>query len=803
MTSAQGLSSAEAKKLLAKYGRNEIPRKKESVFFQFLGRFKNPLVLILLAAAIISFFSDDPVSASIIIVIVLASGILDFFNSFRASKAATELAAKVKITAAVVRDGRAKEIPVTEIVVGDVVELSPGDIIPADGEIIEPVDFFVSESALTGESFPVEKMPKEKAFMGSSVTTGAAKMKVESTGGDTRFGAIASALNAKDAPTEFDRSISSFSRLIVTVMFVLVVFVFIVDAFARHGILQSLLFAAALAVGLTPELLPMIITLNLTKGSLSMAKRGVIVKRLSAIQNCGSMDVLCTDKTGTLTEDRITLVKYVNAKGEDSDDVLFYAYLNSIHRSGRKNPLDGAIKEFKHLDVAGWKKIEEIPFDFERKRDSIVVAQENQHVLIAKGAPEEMSRISHGYGREAVEEYAKLSKDGFRVLAVSIKKLKADLPAGEAGKNIYTAADEKEMNFVGFVAFYDPPKKTAAESLRMLEAHGIEIKIVTGDNELVTEKIARDISLPVKGVVLGETLEKMSAGELSKAVEANTIFARVIPSVKTKIILALQKNGHGVGYLGDGINDAPSLRAADVGISVDNAVDVAKESADFILLKKSLRDLTEGVIEGRKTFANTFKYLMMSLSGNFGNMLSMAGASLFIPFFPLLPTQILLNNLLYDSSQFAIPLDNVDADDLKTPRKFDIKFLKKFMLVFGPISSLFDVITFVVLLSVFHFVGAQFQTGWFLESMATQMLVVFIIRTRKTPFAESRPSKILFASIIIVLAIGWTLAIAPVGAIFGFAPIPLSTIVFAFVISLVYLVVTEIGKKVFYKELVK
>ena len=396
------------------------------------------------------------------------------------------------------------------------------------------------------------------------------------------------------------------------------------------------------------------------------------------------MDILCTDKTGTLTEDRIELVKYVDANGNESQDVLFYAYLNSIHRSGRRNPLDGAIKEFlprlasgkagKKVDITGWKKIEEIPFDFERKRDSIVVTHDKtEHILIAKGAPEEMSKVSHGFGVDARKEYEKLSKDGFRVLAVSIKKLKAE-------KNIYTKADEKDMSFVGFVAFFDPPKKTVTESLKMLEAHGIEIKIITGDNELVTEKVSRDIYLPTKGTVLGEAIEKMSDAELSKAVEANTIFARVIPSMKMRIIQALQKNGHGVGYLGDGINDAPSLKAADVGISVDNAVDVAKESADFILLNKSLRDLTEGVIEGRKTFANTFKYLMMSLSGNFGNMLSMAGASLFIPFFPLLPTQILLNNLLYDSSQFAIPLDGVDADDIKVPRKFDIKFLKKFMI---------------------------------------------------------------------------------------------------------------------------
>jgi Mg2+-importing ATPase len=791
-----GLSSFEAKKFIGTYGRNEIPRKKESVVWQFLGRFRNPLVLILLGAAAVSAFSGDDASAGIIIVIVLFSGGLDFINSFRASKAAEKLQEKVKITASVIRDGHAKEIPVSLIVPGDVVLLSPGDVVPADGSMLDPVDFFVSESALTGESFPVEKAPNDKAFMGSSVTTGTGKMKVEATGALTRFGGIAAALNAKDMPTEFDRGIASFSRLVVSVMFVLVIFVFVVHAFAHHGILESLLFAAALAVGLTPELLPMIITLNLTKGSLAMAEHGVIVKRLSAIQNCGSMDVLCTDKTGTLTEDRIELVKYVDAAGHDSDDVLFYAYLNSIHRSGRKNPLDASIKEFKHIDTAGWRKIEEIPFDYERKRDSIVVAHEDGHILISKGEPEELAKVSHGWTDQAKKEYVKLSSDGFRVLAVSIKKL-------PPSKNVYTKIDEKDMSFLGFVAFFDPPKKTAEESLKMLEAHGIEIKIITGDNELVTEKIARDISLPSKGTILGVDLAKLSKAEISKAVEANTIFARVSPDQKMHIIKALQKNGHGVGYLGDGINDAPSLKAADVGISVENAVDVAKESADFILMKKSLHDLIEGVVEGRKTFVNTFKYLMMSLSGNFGNMLSMAGASLFIPFFPLLPTQILLNNLLYDGSQFAIPLDNVDKEDVKVPRKFDIKFLKRFMLVFGPLSSAFDVITFVVLLSVFHFVGAQFQTGWFLESMATQLLVVFIIRTRKAPFSESRPSKILFASIILVLVIGWMIAIMPVGAIFGFAPISFSAIAFAFVISIVYLAVAEMGKKVFYKRLVK
>lgn len=796
MVKALGLTTQEAEKNLAVYGANEISQKKENVIFQFLGRFKNPLVLILLGAAIISAFSGDDTSAGIIIVIVLASGALDFINSYRANKAAKALQNQVKVTATVLRDGKEREIFVTDIVPDDLVTLSPGDIVPADGTMTDAIDFFVSESALTGESFPVEKKENDKAFMGSSVTTGSGKMKVESTGGHTRFGGIASALNAKDAPTEFDRSIASFSRLVVNIMFVLVIFVFVVDAFAHHGILESLLFAAALAVGLTPELLPMIITLNLTKGSLAMARHGVIVKRLSAIQNCGSMDILCTDKTGTLTEDKITLVKYVDAAGKESQDVLFYAYLNSIHRSGRRNPLDGAIKEFKHVDITGWKKIEEIPFDFERKRDSIVVAHASGHVLISKGAPEEMSKVSKGYSAEAERQYAALSKDGFRVLAVSIKKLPPT-------REVYTRTDEKDMTFIGFVAFFDPPKRTVPESLRLLEAHGIEIKIITGDNELVTEKVGRDINLPSKGTILGTDIEKMPDAELSKAVEANTIFARVIPDQKTRIIKALQKNKHVVGYLGDGINDAPSLKAADVGISVDNAVDVAKESADFILMKKSLHDLTNGVIEGRKTFVNTFKYLMMSLSGNFGNMLSMAGASLFIPFFPLLPTQILLNNLLYDSSQFAIPLDNVDKEDIKVPRKFDIKFLKKFMLVFGPVSSLFDVLTFIVLIAIFHAVGAQFQTGWFLESMATQLLVVFIIRTRKTPFVQSFPSKALFAAIIVALAAGWALALGALASLFGFAPIPLGIVGFAALISIIYLFAAQLAKQWFYKKLIK
>ena len=711
---------------------------------------------------------------------------------------------KVQILARVMRDGKLQEIPLRQIVPGDIVHLEAGDLVPADGKVLEAKDFFINESSLTGESFPAEKEFGTPLFLGTSCVSGTAIMQVDITGHQTKFSHIAESVGGNEQPTEFDRSIKDFSYLIMKVTFVLVIFIFLINALSRKDILESFLFSAALAVGLTPELLPMIIALNLSKGSLNMSKHGVIVKKLSAIQNFGSMDVLCTDKTGTLTEDNIVLVKYVDAKGETDDKIFEYAYISSTFRSGFNNPLDVAVKKFKQISTAHFKKLDEVPFDFERRRDSVVVESSAGKEIISKGAPEGLWPICHYYKttktkitprllKELENEYNKLSQDGFRVLGVACKSI-------AESKKVYTKADESDMVFLGFIAFLDPPKKTVTETLKLLENYGIAIKIITGDNNLVTKKIADEINLPVKGVLLGDEIEKMHDAELARKAENTTIFARVSPEQKKRIIIALQKNGHTVGYMGDGINDAPSLKAADVGISVNNAVNVAKDSADLILMHKSLHDLTNGVIQGRSTFSNTMKYLMMALSSNFGNMFSMAGASLFFNFLPMLPTQILLNNLLYDASQFTIPLDRVDEEDIKKPHKMDLKFIRKFMLVFGPISSIFDFATFYLLYAVFKFSGSHFQTGWFIESLATQALVIFIIRTKKIPFLQSSPSKYLTLSVLLAVVVGWVVALSGFGAIFKFTPLPVLACLGIVLITAIYLVMVEFIKRWFYRR---
>ncbi len=800
-----GLSSQEAADRLRKYGFNEIAdSKKLSGLLAFLVKFRNPLVLILVFAAVVSSLTGDPVGASIIIAIVLISVFLDFINTYKSQKAAEDLKEKVMVTAEVLRDGKPAQLPLRLIVPGDVVYLEAGDVIPADGKILLEKDLFLNESALTGESFPAEKTANSPVSMGTSVATGTGQMLVEQTGKKTKFSKIAESLEAKQRPTEFERSIKDFSYLIMKITFILVIFIFLVNAIMKGSanILESFLFAAALAVGLTPELLPMIINLNLSKGSINMSKHGVIVKKLSSIQNFGAMDVLCTDKTGTLTEDKIELVKYVDAQGMEDENIFKYAFISSTFRSGFRNPLDSAVKDYKKLDIASFKKLDEIPFEYSRKRDSIMVEGPDGIELVSKGAPEEMfatcsyykddnHKLTEAVAKQLEDEYQKLSRDGFRVLAVARKKVEK--------KAAYEKDDEKDLIILGFIAFLDPPKKTVSETLKMLEDYGIAIKIITGDNELVTQKIAQEINLPVKGVLVGGDIQKLNDRQLGLAVETATIFARVSPDQKKRIIEALQNNKHVVGYMGDGINDAPSLKAADVGISVNNAVDVAKESADLILLHKSLRELVNGVIQGRKTFANTLKYLMMGLSSNFGNMFSMAGASLFFPFLPMLPTQILLNNLLYDGSQFVIPLDNVDDEAIKKPRQMKIHFLRRFMVVFGIISSVFDFITFIVLTLVFHYTNHYFQAGWFVTSFATQILVVFVIRTKQVPFYSSKPAKALVLSVFTFLALALALALGPVKGIFGFGALSISFIFSALLITLVYLVTIEFAKRQFYK----
>jgi Mg2+-importing ATPase len=801
----QGLSTSQANAQLNKYGLNEIVKvKKISVFFDFLSRFKNPLLIILIISATISGVLGDPITAGIIIFIVLVSVVIDFINTFRSQKAAEDLKKRVMITTTVLRDGVECEIELSHIVPDDVIVLNPGDIIPADGQVEEAKDLFVNESQLTGESYPVEKEDGAFVYMGSSVNTGKAFMTVKETGKNTKFSHIAETLIKKEEPTEFDRGIKEFSALIMKLTFVLVLFVFFVNTLLKHNIFESFLFSIALAVGLTPELLPMIIAINLSKGSLAMARHGVIVKKLSAIQNFGNMDILCTDKTGTLTEDKIKLVKYVDAEGENSDAVFVAAYVNSLLSGSFKSPLDSAIKDFKSIDINIYKKIDEIPFDFVRRRDSIVVEKDGEHMMIVKGAPEQVVEICSLYKEKPItndlrtsilKEYENLSQDGFRVLGVAQKIISAT-------KNTYSKDDEKEMDFLGFIAFLDPPKESVTKTLKILEKYGIEIKILTGDNDLVTEKIAREISLPVKGILLGTDINDLTDHELAIKAEQATIFARVSPEQKEKIINVLKSLHHVVGFLGDGINDAPSLKAADVGISVNNAVDVAKDAADLILLEKSLQNLIDGVAEGRRTFANTLKYLMMSLSSNFGNMFSMAGASLLLPFLPMTAPQILLNNLLYDSSQIAIPTDNVDESYMIKPRKFKIRFIKLFMVIFGPISSVFDFLTFFILLIIFHFGESAFQTGWFLESIATQTFVVYIIRTKRIPFLESRPSKMLVASTVFAVGIACAIIYLPINKLLGFTSLKLLPIFSIAIITLIYLIIIEFAKHWFYKKIV-
>jgi Mg2+-importing ATPase len=680
-------------------------------------------------------------------------------------------------------------------------------------------DFFVDQSALTGESFPVEKTPQVRGgekqepqhyadylFMSSPVVSGSATAVVVKTGMSTEYGKIAERLTARPPETEFERGLKQYSYLVTRIIFFLVIFVFFTNTLLKHGVLESLLFAVALAVGLTPELLPMILTLNLSKGALAMSEKGVIVKHLASIQSFGSMDMLCTDKTGTLTENRITLIYHVDAEGVTSEQVLLYSYLNSFHQTGLKSPLDEAILRTDGVEIGQFRKIDEIPFDFIRKRVSVVAAKNQDHILITKGAPEEILKVCTRVSREGVSEpfttewqtrsvgvYEKLSREGFRVLAVASKEI-----ANE--KSIYSPADETDLTLLGFVAFIDPPKETVPESLRMLHDAGVEVKVITGDNELVTRHVCAALEFPITRIIEGSEIAHMDSDTLASAVEQANIFTRVSPPQKERIIRALMKNNHVVGYLGDGINDAPSIRAADIGITVDNAVDIAKESADIVLLKKDLRVLHDGILEGRKTFGNTMKYIMMGTSSNFGNMISVAAASLFLPFLPLLPVQILLNNLLYDISQSTIPTDAVDEEYVVAPKRWDIGFIKKFLLVFGPVSSLFDILTFTSLLLVFHAPMEIFRTVWFLESLCTQTFIIFAIRTKRVPFYKSRPSGLLVISSISVVLIGIAITLIPSGSLFGFVPLTLPYFLFIGALVLLYIVVVEIVKKWFYRD---
>jgi len=819
-TSPQGLSFDEVVVRRASYGPNEVVRRREmAIFRQFLRQLKNPLIIILLIASVLSIFLGELIDALIIIVIVILSVFIDFFQEYRAGRAVELLKEKISTTATVIRAGVVGDVNLSDLVPGDVIILAAGDIVPADARIIAARDFFVDESALTGESFPVEKtsLPwpggeqdvkawEQYLFMSSPVVSGSATAVVVKTGMSTEYGKIAERLTARPPETEFERGLNQFSYLITQIIFLLVLFVFFINALFKHGVLDSLLFAVALAVGLTPELLPMILTVNLSKGALAMSEKGVIVKHLASIQNFGSMDMLCTDKTGTLTENRITLVYHVDAQRNTSENVLLYSYLNSYHQTGLKSPLDQAILEKRGVQFGEFEKIDEIPFDFIRKRVSVVVSKNQGRILITKGAPEEVlktcTHISQGTMAEPFHEewqertallYEALSSEGFRVLGVASKDL-------TTLKSTYTPDDETDLTFHGFVAFIDPPKETVHDALRLLYDAGVEVKIITGDNALVTRHVCAALEFPIIRAIEGSEIAQMDSDTLASAVEHANIFTRVSPPQKERIIRALMKNNHVVGYLGDGINDAPSIRAADIGITVDNAVDIAKESADIVLLKKDLRVLRDGILEGRKTFGNTMKYIMMGTSSNFGNMVSVAVASLFLPFLPLLPVQILLNNLLYDISQSTIPTDAVDEEYVQAPKRWDIGFIKKFLFVFGPVSSLFDILTFISLLVIFHAPVEMFRTVWFLESLCTQTLIIFAIRTTKVPFFKSLPSRLLVASSISVILAGIAITLTQFGGLFGFVP---PTLQFFFLIAgliLGYIVLVEMIKKWFYRN---
>ncbi|PWR73729.1 magnesium-translocating P-type ATPase [Methanospirillum lacunae] len=818
-SSEQGLTTEEAERQREHHGRNDIASsKKQSPILQLLEQFKNPLVLILLFAAVISLIVNEVTNAIIIISIILISVILDFFQRYKAESAAELLIKKILTRASVKRNGTEQEIPIVDLVPGDIISLKAGDMIPADARLTKTRDFFVNESSLTGEPYPVEKndilsdvhKPISEAenyvFLGTSVISGMAEAIITKTGLSTEYGKIAKKLVERPPETEFEHGLKQFSYLMSKFVFSLVIIVFFINSLFKQDILQSLLFSVALAVGMTPELLPMILSLNMTKGAIAMSAKGAIVKHPESIQNFGSMDILCTDKTGTLTDNKIALMKHLDIGGQDNEKVLLYSYINSYFHTGLKNPLDEAIIAFQFKDTDKYQKIDEIPFDFIRRRTSVVVSGESGHLLITKGAPEEtlaictqiekngsVSTLTEIDRKTILTLYNKQSSEGFRTLAVCYRDLAGD-------QNTYSIDDEKEMVILGLVTFIDPPKESAKVSIELLAASGIELKILTGDDELVTQKTCELIGLPVKGHLSGREVEHMDQETLARVVGDVTIFSRVTPVQKNLIMNSLKRNGHVVGFMGDGINDAPSIREADVGISVENAVDIAKESADIILLKNDLRLLHDGVLEGRKTFGNTMKYILMGTSSNFGNMFSVAGASFFLGFLPMLPIQILLNNLLYDISESAIPTDNVDRSYIASPKKWDIEFIKKFIFVFGPISSLFDILTFCILLFVFNADPSLFQTAWFIESICTQTLIIFVIRTRIVPFYKSKPSIPLMISTLLIVAVSCILPFTVIGSIFGFVQPPVSF--FAVLVGLVtgYLVLVEVVKKWFYNK---
>ncbi|WP_157369563.1 magnesium-translocating P-type ATPase [Zavarzinella formosa] len=822
LTSKDGLSDDDAERRLREYGPNVVAKDERHPRLRlFLNAVINPLVILLAVLAGFSFLTGDHRAGAVMVLMVVLGLATRFLQESRASAAAAKLRAMISVHATVIRGGHLREVPIASLVPGDVVELAAGDMVPADVRLLSCKDLFLTQGSLTGESFPVEKFaaaedaagrpPLELSnvcFLGTSVESGTAAGVVVATGLTTFLGGISESLTDRQPPTSFDRGMTRFTWLMIYFILVMVPIVFLINGLTKSDWAGAFFFAMAVAVGMTPEMLPMIVAVCLSKGAIAMARKKVVVKRLASIQNLGAMDVLCTDKTGTLTQDRIILEKYCDVALRQDDEVLILAYLNSHFQTGLKNLMDRAIlthtEIHAHPAFPEYAKVDEIPFDFSRRLMSVVVkAPDGSHRLICKGAPEAVYERCAGYWRDGQfhpfspairadlkHEFDRLSAEGFRVLAVAWRDLEA--------RPAYSKDDERELTLRGYVAFLDPPKDTARAAIAALQAGGVAVKVLTGDNELVSRKICREVGIATDSVFVGSQAEAMSDSDLAKAVGTGTLFARLSPAHKQRIINALQGAGHVVGFLGDGINDAPALRAADVGISVDTAADIAKESADAILMEKDLLVLAEGVREGRKVFANILKYVRMGASSNFGNMFSVLGASVFLPFVPMLPIQILANNLLYDLSQVAIPTDDADPEQVARPRPWSINQITRFILFVGPCSSVFDYVTFFVLLNVFGCWdpanASLFQTGWFVESLLTQTLIIHVIRTNRIPFLQSRASWPLIWSSVAVMAVGASLPFSPVGPLLGFTPLPWLYWPLVALILLGYVVLTQTVK---------
>ena len=816
-SSPTGLDDAGAQLRLKQYGANTLEsRRQVTPVLLFLNQFKSSIVIILLVATLFSAFVQDWTDAAIILAIVLGSALLSFYQEYSAGNAAEKLKAQVSVKAVVLRDGQEQSIPTENIVPGDVVLLSAGSLIPADGILLEAKDLFINQAVLTGETFPVEKQPgvtpaeatlperTNCVFMGTNVRSGDGKILIVETGSRTIFGQLSKRLTLRPPETEFERGIRKLGYLLTEVTFVLVGGIFALNVFFQKPVLDSFLFSIALAVGLTPQLLPAIININLSKGARLMAASGVIVRRLASIENFGSMDILCTDKTGTVTAGVVSLDQACDTRGQDSPEIKRAAWLNAHFQTGMANPLDEAILASIQETENGAVKIDEIPYDFIRKRLSLVIEENGQRTFICKGALEKVLEVCTQEQIDgtvvplapdrlaAIEDlYGNWSAQGYRVLGLATGPV--------AQKKAYEKEDETGLVFLGFLLFFDPPKPDVKQTVAQLQQLGVRLKIITGDNKLVALHTMKAIGFEEPAGLTGAELDLLSDEALWHAAEKTDFFAEVDPNEKERIILALKKTGHVIGYMGDGINDAPSLHSADVGISVENAVDVAKEAADFVLLKQDLAVLAQGVIEGRRTFANTLKYVFMAVSANFGNMFSVAGASLFLPFLPLLPKQILLINFLTDFPEMAIAGDNVDEIYLQKPHRWDVGFIRRFMLVFGPLSSVFDYLTFALLLWVMKSSQAQFQTGWFVESILSAMLVVFAVRTR-LPMLKSRPGRWMIIATLIVAGAVLVLPYSPVAGPLGFTPLPPLYLVLIAVIILLYLVSAELVKKWFYRQ---